>query len=191
MYSNYRWTNYFYISPWTQISTVGKLFWTFSHHPVIPTVTAFLQVSNNTVHKNQEPSLTRDITLISKLIYLTPTTTVRDWFGDMSDLILSYFPVPSVNLFMNYVIYFWSILEILQIRDTCTCRNPSGAALHVCDPWICYTTTAQIWTLQLFNTCVCQCECVSSVCCIMSLHQWAPVVRERLIAEFHQSWLCI
>lgn len=35
---------------------------------------------------------------------------------------------------MNYVIYLWSILEILQICDTCTCRNPSGAAQHVCDP---------------------------------------------------------
>lgn len=67
----------------------------------------------------------------------------KDWLGDTSNPMWSSFPVPSLNRFRNYVIYFWSILEILQIRVTYTCRNPSGAALHVWNPWFCWTISAR------------------------------------------------
>lgn len=113
--------------------------------------------------------------LISKLIYLTPTRTAGEWFGETSDPIWSWaiflFPQWTFSFFfMNYVMYFWSILEILQIRDTCTCKNPSRA-LHVCDPWICCAIPDQICALKpqicilhLWTWTGCSCAVVTNSC---------------------------
>lgn len=127
---NYSSTDYFHISLWTQISAVlDGSFGLSLAIPAFPILTAF------------GPSFQQPITQFTKIRTITHPRynadlkthllnslhdSIRDWFGDTSDPMWSYFPVPSVNLFMNYVIYFWSILEILQIRDTCTCRNPAG-----------------------------------------------------------------
>jgi len=122
---NYSSTNSFYICPIIQTTAAGPCL------QFCPTSSKFLK-TNNTDHRIQDCH--------SAEIRLQARNSLFDSHHNSGGLILElFFSTLQWTFFMNYVIYFWSFLEILQICDTCTCRNPSRACI------------ACLWPLDLLH----------------------------------------